>query len=203
MTLHEKRTIAERSNFYFTEAVELSSSSDYAQKCSTISHELYFMIGKCFEKNVSTLKEEKYSSDSAKDGRPARLYETVMTFAIRNYSKAFVDARAAEQSSGGPDKSNLGGSSHGAFEYLYRLHASRLKVLLSAIRCSKEECELAEVEAFRIASQTWFDESNETSTSGVRGKTWDIFVDCVDGKTRDSVVRGDALTSFVFLTLIA
>ena len=53
--------------------------------------------------------------------------------------------------------------------------------MLSAVKRSKEECELAELEAFRIASTKWYDESNETlSTSGVRGKTWDIYVDCVE-----------------------
>eukprot|EP00584_Thalassiosira_punctigera_P019770 CAMPEP_0172566530 /NCGR_PEP_ID=MMETSP1067-20121228/112159_1 /TAXON_ID=265564 ORGANISM="Thalassiosira punctigera, Strain Tpunct2005C2" /NCGR_SAMPLE_ID=MMETSP1067 /ASSEMBLY_ACC=CAM_ASM_000444 /LENGTH=94 /DNA_ID=CAMNT_0013357667 /DNA_START=171 /DNA_END=452 /DNA_ORIENTATION=- len=94
-----------------------------------------------------------------------------MADAMRNYSEAFAGAQKSEQISGGPDKSCIGGSSHGALECLYRIHASRLKVLVSAIRRAKEECELAELEAYRIASVTWFDESNQSST-GVRGKIW-------------------------------
>ena len=203
---HEKRRIAELSNFYFQEAVELSTSSKYTQKCQTVSHELRFMIGKCYEKIASTLKEEKYQVGSPGEDldQPTRLYETIMNDAISNYAKASEDALKAEKSSGGgPDKTCLGGSSHGAIEYLYRLHASRFKVLLSAIRRSKEECEVAELEAFRIASVKWYDESNESSSSsGVRGKTWDVFVDCVDGKTQMmSLLHGhkvlsSTLTSF-------
>jgi len=182
----EKRRIAERCNFYFQEAVELSTSTDYTQKCQTVSHELHFMIGKCYEKIASTLKEEKYPLMTSQEGdQSSRLYETTMHDAIVNYAKASTEAQAAEKASGGgPDKSCLGGSSHGAMEYLYRLHASRFKVLLSAIKRAREECELAELEAFRITSVKWFDESNESSSSsfGVRGKTWDVFADCVDGK---------------------
>jgi len=182
----EKRRIAERCNFYFQEAVELSTSTDYTQKCQTVSHELHFMIGKCYEKIASTLKEEKYPLVTSQEGdQSSRLYEKTMHDAIVHYSKASTEAQAAEKASGGgPDKSCLGGSSHGAIEYLYRLHASRFKVLLSSITRAREECELAELEAFRITSVKWFDESNESSSSslGIRGKTWDVFADCVDGK---------------------
>jgi hypothetical protein len=185
MTLHEKRSIAERSNFFFQEAVSLSSSRDYTQKCHVIAFELYFMIGKGFEKIASTVQDEIYALESEGDCR-TRLYETVMNESILNYSKALAEAQKAEQSSGGPDKTHTGGSSHGALECLYRLHASRFKVLLSAIRRAPDECEHAESESFRIASAKWFDKSNESSSAtGVRGKTWDILADCVDGKTHE------------------
>ena len=185
MTLHEKRSIAERSNFFFQEAVSLSSSRYYTQKCHVIAFELYFMIGKGFEKIASTVQDEIYALESEGDCR-TRLYETVMNESILNYSKALAEAQKAEQSSGGADKTHTGGSSHGALECLYRLHASRFKVLLSAIRRAPNECEHAESESFRIASAKWFDKSNESSSAtGVRGKTWDILADCVDGKIHE------------------
>jgi hypothetical protein len=183
MTLHEKRSIAERSNFFFQEAVDLSSSCDYTQKCHVQAFELYFMIGKGSEKIASTVQDEIYALESEGDCR-TRLYETVMNESILNYSKALADAQKVEQSSGGNDKIHTGGSSHGgALEGLYRLHASRFKVLLSAVRRASNECEQAELESFRIASAMWFDKSNESSSvTGVRGKTWDILADCVDGE---------------------
>jgi hypothetical protein len=91
------------------------------------------MIGKGFEKIASTVQDEIYALESEGDCR-TRLYETVMNESILNYSKALAEAQKAEQSSGGADKTHTGGSSHGALECLYRLHASRFKVLLSAIR---------------------------------------------------------------------
>jgi hypothetical protein len=183
MTLHEKRSIAERSNFFFQEAVDLSSSCDYTQKSHVQAFELYFMIGKGSEKIASTVQDEIYALESEGDCR-TRLYETVMNESILNYSKALADAQKVEQSSGGNDKIHTGGSSHGgALEGLYRLHASRFKVLLSAVRRASNECEQAELESFRIASAMWFDKSNESSSvTGVRGKTWDILADCVDGE---------------------
>lgn len=180
MTLYEKRSIAERSNFHFKEAIDLSSCSEYTQKCHIKPFESLFMIGKGYEKIGSTLKEEAFVLDSEGAGSP-RSYETVMNHAIANYAMAFAEAQKVEQSCGGNDR--LGGSSHGALECLYRLHASRFKVLLSAVKCPQSECELAELEAFRIASSRWFDESFKSSSSaGVREKTWDVFADCVNGK---------------------
>lgn len=177
MTLYEKRKIAESSKFYFQEAIQLSTSSEYKQKSQISIEDGMFMIGKCCGKIAATLKEEKYSSDSH-GGNVGRSYENVMIDAVNNYSNALAHARKAGLSS-----SDTGGSSHGALECLYRLHASRFKVFLSAIKRVKEERALAELEAFRIASIAWFDESNDQSlTNGVRGKTWDIYSDCVDGE---------------------
>ncbi|KAL7552882.1 hypothetical protein ACHAWF_016144, partial [Thalassiosira exigua] len=179
MTLHQKRTLAKASNFYFQEAVELSCSSEYNHKSQTIPWECQFMIGKCYEKMAATLGEEKFTIDSSADCQPTRVYETYMTDAIKNYSEAFRDSNRSNLSM---DK--VGGSSHGAFECLYRLHAARFKVLLSAVRRVKGECELAEVEAFRIASLSWFDESNNRSPAcDTRGRTWDVYADCVDAFT--------------------
>jgi len=175
MTQHEKRKIAESSIFYFQEAVQLSASNDYTPKSQTVVWEVQFMIGKCYEKIASTMREEKYASSGS------RMYEAVMVDAISNYFKAYTEAKKAELTNGSSDTTK-GGSSHGALECLYRLHASRFKILLYAVKRAKEECDLAEQEAFRVTSTAWFDESNQSATTGVRGKTWDIFSDCVDGE---------------------
>jgi len=138
------------------------------------------MVGKGYEKIGTTLRDEKFVVDS-KDTHTARLYETVMNDAIHNYAMAVAEAQKAELSCGRPDK--VGGSSHGALECVYRLNACRFKVMLSAVKCAPSECELAEFEAFRIASANWFSETHVASTAaGVREKTWCIFADCVDGE---------------------
>ena len=109
------------------------------------------------------------------DGSSGRSYEANMTAAIRNYSAALIDAQKVEESSGGQDRTCVGGSSHGSTEVLYRLHASRFKVLLLAIRRANDERDFAELEAFRIASEAWFDDSNQSATTtGIRAKTWDV-----------------------------
>lgn len=178
MTQYEKRCLAENAKFFFHEAINLSSCK-YAQKCDIIPFELYFMIGKVLEKNASTVREEMYKWNTEGNCQ-TRLYRTLMNESILNYLKALTDAQKAEQSSGGHDKSHTGGSSHGSLECLYRLHASRFKVLMSAVRRSPSECELAESEALHISSSVWFDKSNESSSVGVCGKIWDVLSDCVD-----------------------
>ena len=187
MTMFEKRRIAECSLSALREAIQLLSASTikYTQPCHTVTWELQFMVGKCFEKIASTLSKEIYLPHSTEECRSARLYETTMTDAIHNYSEALVGARQAEKSNGRvTDNTQIGGSSHGALECLYRLHASRFKALLNAICRAKAERELAELEAHRIISISWFDKSNQSSSDEVRDKTWDIFADCVDGETQ-------------------
>ena len=179
MSSYEKRAIAEGAKFYFEEAIGLSSSGDYGCESKTESWEVQFMIGKCSEKIASTLQGEKYPTD---EDQPKRAYETAMIEAITNYSASLHDAQKVEKAGGGNDNKS-GGSSHGSREVLYRLHASRLKVLLSAIRQAPDVRRLAETEAYIITSTSWFDDSNklESSTVPIRDNTWDIFVDCVQG----------------------
>lgn len=179
MSNHEKRVIAEGTKYYFEEAIMSSNSVDYACDSKTESWEVQFMVGKCCEKIASTLRDEIYPTD---DSQTKRMYETMMTEAIKNYSAALGDAQKVEKAGGGQDNTN-GGSSHGSREVLYRLHATRFKVLLSAIRQAADERGLAEIEACRISSTSWFDDSNklQTSDDDIRGNTWDLFVDCVQG----------------------
>ncbi len=179
MSNHEKRTIAEGTKYYFEEAIESSNNADYACDSKTESWEVQFMVGKCCEKIASTLREESYPTD---DSQTKRMYETMMTEAISNYSAALGDAQKVEKAGGGQDNKN-GGSSHGSREVLYRLHATRFKALLSAIRQAEDERELAEIEACRISSTSWFDDSNklQTSDDDIRKNTWDLYCDCVHG----------------------
>ena len=179
MDKYESRAIAEGAKYYFEEAIESSKSIDYDCDSKTESWEVQLMIGKCCEKIASTLHEEIYQRNEI-DKR--RVYETKMSEAIQNYSVALVDAQNVEKSSGGQDIKN-GGSSHGSREVLYRLHTARFKALLLAIKNSAEMGELAEIEAHRISSTSWFDATNklQTSSDDIRGKTWDLYVDCVQG----------------------
>ena len=62
MTMYEKRIIAKRSLSALQEAIQLSNSNGYTQKCDTIIWEIQFMKGKCIEKIASTLREEVYST---------------------------------------------------------------------------------------------------------------------------------------------
>lgn len=181
MTLHEKRHIAQVSKLFFQEAMDLSTNTTYTLESETNSWEEQFMIGKCCEKIASSLSEECLSGCGENGQAVVRSYETIMTDAIHHYSAALIDTRNSEQSSGGPvDK---GGSSHGSLEVFYRLHACRFKVLLSALSRVNEERDLAEMEAYRIASTVWFNDGNKVSlppSSGVREMTWDVFADCVE-----------------------
>lgn len=170
MTQYEKRNIAHSAKVYFQEAIQLSNSHDFRSDCPCNRWDNQFMVGKAFEKIASTFIDEKYSEDNS-----VRSYEANMVRALENYSSALFDANGADSKNGGTDKSRVGGSSHGSTEILYRLHATRLKVIISAIRKSIVERHVAEREAIRIASLHWFDESNRSSPSaGTREKIWDI-----------------------------
>jgi len=143
------------------------------------------MVGKAFEKIASTFIDETYSEDNS-----VRSYETNMVSALESYSSALYDANGADSKNVGTDKSRVGGSSHGSTEILYRLHATRLKVIISAIRKSIGERHVAEREAIRIASLHWFDESNRSSPSaGTREKIWDILADIVGALTQCRIIE--------------
>jgi hypothetical protein len=178
MTAHEKREIAQHAKHFFEEAVELSSSDDYARKSETVLWENQFMIGKCLEKVASTLGEERFDGS---DQPVPRNYETLLASAIQAYSSALADARTREQS--GVVKTETGGSSHGSLEVLYRIHACRFKALLYAVRRVKEERNRAQLEALRIANLEWFDgTSSNQDSDDLRLRVWDAFVDCVKGE---------------------
>lgn len=77
-----------------------------------------------------------------------------------------------------------GGSSHGLWEVIYRLNASRFKALLRYAQASPETCLSAEVEALRIVDESWYDEiakNSDTSVQGGNGRLRSIFRDILTG----------------------
>jgi len=79
--------------------------------------------------------------------------------------------------------SPFGGSSHGVIEFIYRIHASRLKVMLTAVRLSENIRENAEQEALRISEKYWFEEENKMSSENItictRKRVWLVLEDVV------------------------
>ena len=77
-----------------------------------------------------------------------------------------------------------GGSEHGILEMIYRLHASRLKVLLCAVRKSNGERNSAEIEALKITERHWFEQPQEGSIESkgndVRERMWVVLADIVE-----------------------
>ena len=89
-------------------------------------------------------------------------------------AKAFVAEGSSLEFQGG-------GSSHGLIELIYRLHASRFKVLLTAAKTPKEDRKVAISEAVRIAEKYWFAKPEDISEANPVDKMWTILCDIVDG----------------------
>jgi hypothetical protein len=79
----------------------------------------------------------------------------------------------------------MGGSSHGSIEVVYRIHASRLKVLLRAVSQNKKIRRSFEAEALNLISCNWFSEpmaaDNEQQCLNLndKEKRWEVLVDIV------------------------
>ncbi len=74
-----------------------------------------------------------------------------------------------------------GGSAHGILEMSYRLHASRLKSLLRAVRSSKNGRDFAENEALRITELHWFEpDSIQSKDSSIRERIWVVLADIIE-----------------------
>lgn len=181
MTLHEKRGIGKLSAFFFNEAIDLSEDESFAEKSSTVKFEVRFMVGKSLEKIASTLQDESYLLCNASQGATTRKYEAYMAEAISSYSKALAEAPKASDKA--VKQIDVGGSSHGSLEVLYRLHATRLKVITTAVLRSKEECSIAENEGVRLTSTAWFNSLNKPNASAsLRNQVWSLLADCCDGR---------------------
>jgi hypothetical protein len=100
-----------------------------------------------------------------------------MALALGYYAKSLSESKAIE-SDGGFIVEQAGGSAHGVTEVFYRLHASRLKVLISSV--SRDECEIerAELEALRLTGSHWFKEQ-ESDDVHVRDRVWSVLTDIV------------------------
>jgi hypothetical protein len=99
-----------------------------------------------------------------------------------SYHKALGAAHEFEKEYGIIDVQG-GGSAHGIIEIIYRLHASRLKVLLCAIKKSRTERNFAEIEALRVTESHWFEERESTREhplpNDVRERIWNVLTDIV------------------------
>lgn len=106
----------------------------------------------------------------------------LLTF-LFSYDKALEAAKKYEEESGALECQG-GGSAHGIIELIYRLHASRLKVLLKAVRKSKDERNMAEIEALKLTEVYWHDRSNDTNVErkvkDTRERIWAVLCDIVE-----------------------
>lgn len=111
---------------------------------------------------------------------PTRAYERHMRQALQDYAASYREAKAVDDE-GGLGEIHGGGSTHGLTEVLYRLHASRLKCLLYAVKQKEGERDTAELEALRLTMMNWFHAPNETELDGrdTRGRVWAVLVDVV------------------------
>ena len=73
-----------------------------------------------------------------------------------------------------------GGSGHGATEVQYRLHATRLKCLIHAIKRNPVERDAAELEALRLVEKYWYTNSPPETNGDVRDRSWNVLRDVVD-----------------------
>ena len=107
-----------------------------------------------------------------------------MKLALQAYATSQSQAKLAE-ASGDISAEQNGGSSHGAVEVVYRLHASRLKCLIAAVDRNEDERVAAESEALRLTECYWFGETEGTqSVSAVRERIWLVLVDVVNALAR-------------------
>ena len=80
----------------------------------------------------------------------------------------------------------VGGSSHGITEYVYRLHASRLKVLIAASKKHSIDRKAADLEALRIIEKYSYCEDStkphdEEISMPIRERIWLVLADIVEG----------------------
>jgi len=113
-----------------------------------------------------------------------RGYERNMSLALQAYAVSLSQAKEAEEAGDLPTEQN-GGSSHGAVEVVYRLHASRLKCLIAAVDRKEDERQEAELEALRLTECHWFaDPGEEQTDASVRERVWKVLADVVNALAR-------------------
>jgi hypothetical protein len=139
---------------------------------------LLLALTQCEEKIASTYCREAYFSSGT------RRFEHHMSLALEYYSSALKQAQKIEEE-GGETAGMEGGSSHGVSELFYRLHASRLKCLISAVsHTDPDVIERAELEALRLCEKFWFkipeELSEEIEKAHVRDRVWKVLSDLVE-----------------------
>lgn len=96
-----------------------------------------------------------------------------------SYHKAHVEAKAFEDEGSSLDYQG-GGSSHGLLEFTYRLHATRLKVLIASIKVCVDEMQSSLHEALRIIERYWFEKPPEAcDDKPLSERLWIAFADIV------------------------
>lgn len=109
-----------------------------------------------------------------------------MSLALQAYATSVAQAKEIEEEGGFPAEQH-GGSSHGAVEAVYRLHASRLKSLISAVDRREDERETAELEALRLTECHWFTNPVDESDLTIRDRVWRVLVDVVGALAKCSL----------------
>jgi len=149
-----------------------SSISDDSDNCAA-TWEALFMIGKCCEKIANTLKEEDFID------KGERLYEKFMHQALGSYHTAFAEAKAFDDD-GNSLEFQGGGSSHGLAELKYRVHATRLKLLIAAMKVSSEDLDKGIAEALRVSEKFWYKPETYDTDKPLHHRLWNVFIDTVD-----------------------
>jgi hypothetical protein len=137
---------------------------------------------KCYEKIAGTYKTENLIriDDTTDPVRQIhRVYEQHMQTALEAYSKS-LEIGLQLQKAGDLVVDQQGGSGHGVTEVLYRLHATRLKCLISALLRNQSERGAAEMEALRLTELFWFTKTPADTSDDVRSRMWNVLTDVVD-----------------------
>lgn len=99
-----------------------------------------------------------------------------MQSALQMFADSLEEARETEKEGHMTEQS--GGSSHGATEVLYRLHATRLKCIIAGVDRPEAERDSAEHEGLRLSERHWYKEPDDKPSS-LRDRVWEVFCDIV------------------------
>lgn len=153
----QKRKLAEASHVCFFSAAKKVEHDD-----DQVTYDLFLMTGKSYEKVAKTYALESFMG--SKDGIcTRRAYNRNMEIALQYYHRSLKEADLLEKEGALPE-AQAGGSSHGKLEVLYRLHATRLKCLLSAVQHGEVDREKAQLEALQLTKPYWYVESDSPET---------------------------------------
>jgi hypothetical protein len=111
-----------------------------------------------------------------------------MTNAFKRYVRAISEVQKDEKEGNLPELP-VGGSTHGSTELTYRIHATRLKVLLASIRDQGGNSSKRQGEALRLVSMYWetppvafdFEEGTRNNSFQLQESRWEVLVDIVFG----------------------
>jgi hypothetical protein len=186
MTGKKKYDLAEQAANSYKESLDLAMSSSGGKEDFNATWGLQLMIGKCYEKMAKVYSLEQFYRMDNQTEQPhsIRKYAQLLEKAFRHYSASLERVRIAEEE-GILTEQPMGGSSHGSIEVVYRIHASRLKILLHAVCQNKKIRRSFEAEALNLISNNWFSEPIEADNEqqclnlNDREKRWEVLVDIV------------------------